>query len=342
MTRILKTGILLVNLGTPDSPGLLDVLRYLNEFLTDGRVIDLPWAWRQCLVRGVIIPRRIRNSAKLYRRIWTEQGSPLLIHSQSVRDKLQAALGDDYVVSLGMRYQQPSLEQALRALQSPAIQRIIVVPLFPQYASATTGSIHEKVMQIVSRWAVIPELRFINSYPTQPHMIQAFAKQGQQFDVASFDHCLFSFHGLPERHLQKADSCGRCLKQASCCDTLATTNQHCYRAQCYETARALASELSLTPERYNICFQSRLGKEPWTQPYTEDAIRTLAQKGCQRLLVFAPAFTCDCLETIDEIGREYAHLFTKHGGHHLQLVPSVNDHPLWIEGLQSLVTQREP
>jgi ferrochelatase len=335
-----QTGVLLVNLGTPASCTTWNVFRYLNEFLTDGRVIDLPWALRQWLVRATIVPRRLRASTKLYQRIWTAAGSPLLIHSLAIQSRLQAALGDEFMVSLGMRYQQPSLAMALDALQAPHIQSLIIVPLFPQYASATTGSIHQKVMETVSRWNIIPELRFINSYPTQPQLIQAFAMRGRALGLANYDHCVFSFHGLPKSQIQKADPCRRCLVESECCATRATSNQHCYRAQCYDTARALASELALTADQYSICFQSRLGKDPWTQPYTEDTLRDLAKRGSRRLLVFAPAFTCDCLETLDEIGREYAHQFQQAGGASLQLVPSVNDHPLWIEGLKALVLER--
>lgn len=335
-----KAGVLLVNLGTPDSPKPRDVFRYLNEFLTDGRVIDIPWLWRQLLVRLFIVPQRYRASAALYRRIWTPEGSPLLLHSQAVRDQLQQELGDQYIVTLGMRYQQPSIAHALKQLEQAHIQHLIVLPLFPQYASATTGSVHQQVMQLISRWQVIPDVRFVNSYPTQPQLIEAFYQRGQECEPHSFDHIIFSFHGLPERHLRKADRANCCLRNADCCNSLKRTNHSCYRAQCVATASALAERLSLRPESYSISFQSRLGKDPWTRPYTDETLLQLAQQGKKRLLVFAPAFTCDCLETIDEIGREYAHQFTQAGGEELRLVPGLNSHPIWIQGLAALVQNR--
>lgn len=334
-----KTGVLLVNLGTPDSPAPRDVFRYLNEFLTDGRVIDVPWLWRQLLVRLLIVPRRYRSSAKLYQKVWTADGSPLLLHSQAAKRLLQASLGDSYKVVLGMRYQNPSIEKALGELKEEGIHKLVVLPLFPQYASATTGSVHQNVMELLQGWQVIPETHFINSYAVHPLFLEAFYQRGLECDYTSYDHILFSFHGLPERHLRKADNCGRCLVQPDCCATAEPATQ-CYRAQCVATAEALASKLGLSPERYSISFQSRLGKDPWTRPYTDEALDRLADAGHKRVLAFAPAFTCDCLETLDEIGREYAHQFVERGGTELRLVPSLNDHPTWIAALDSLVKQR--
>ncbi len=333
-----KIGVLLVNLGTPDSARFGAVRRYLNEFLTDGRVIDLPWLSRQLLVRGVIVPRRFMNSTRLYQQVWTDRGSPLLLHSQETRDQLQQALGEEFHVVLGMRYQNPSLSSALEELRDAYVNQLIVLPLFPQYASATTGSVHAKVMETIKDWMVIPHLTFVNNYCTDAGFINAFAEVGRSYAPHEYDHVLFSYHGLPERHLTKADSSGQlCLKQKNCCASWNNQNRYCYRAQCYATTRALAEALDL--KEYSICFQSRLGNDPWTQPYTEETIRQCAEKGMKHLLVFAPSFTCDCLETILEIGKEYAEVFKHAGGEELTLVRSLNTHPAWIDALKNLVQQ---
>jgi ferrochelatase len=327
-------------LGTPDSPSPRDVHRYLIEFLTDGRVIDSSWLARQFLVRGVIVPSRYKQSAKSYKEIWTEDGSPLKVYGYRVRDGLQKRLGDDFHVELGMRYKNPSLDHVMEAFRKMRFKRILVLPLFPQYASATTGSVHQKVMEIVSRWEVIPEMIFMDEYATDPGLIKSFAHVAGSFDINAYDHVLLSFHGLPQRQLTKVDQCGHCLQKEGCCTTMVADNQNCYSAQCYATARGIVEELKLDKSRYSISFQSRLGKEPWLQPYTSDVIADLARRGKKRMLVFCPAFVCDCLETIYEIGEEYALEFKKEGGEKLDLVPGLNDHPVWIDALRDIVLQK--
>lgn len=336
----MTTGILLVNLGTPLSPKPKHVFKYLNEFLTDGRVIDLPWLKRQLLVRGLIVPLRFKQSADLYKKIWQKEGSPLLIHSYSVQKKLQELLGSQYKIALSMRYQTPSIEAGLEELKNAHVNELIVFPLFPQYASASTGSVHQKVMDIIKKWTVIPKLSFINSYPDHPKFIEAFCERGKQHDLQSFDHILFSFHGLPERHILNADCSGKCLK-GNCCQSLNSANKFCYKAQCYATAQGIAKGLNIEPKDYTICFQSRLGSDPWIQPYTVDVIQACAEKGHKRLLVFCPAFVSDCLETTCEITIEYDHLFRELGGEKLQLVESLNDHPLWIDAICSIALNKD-
>lgn len=328
-------GVLLVNLGTPLSYSPGDVRRYLNEFLTDGRVIDIPWFPRQLLVRGVIVPRRYRESASNYKVIWREEGSPLMIYGRSVQTLLQKELGDEVKVELAMRYQEPSIEKGLNRLQE--CSQIIVLPLFPQYASATTGSVHQKVMECISKWQTIPALNFINSYPVQEKMIEAFCSLAKEQNVDAFDHLLISFHGLPERQLKKADRHDYCLKSRDCCKKLCQKNRSCYSAQCHQTAYAIASGLGLADKEYSISFQSRLGKDPWIQPYTSDVLKKLAEEGAKKVLVMCPAFVCDCIETIHEIGVEYQEEFEQWGGEKLQLVTGLNNHPLWIEALKELV-----
>ena len=341
----MKTGILLINLGTPDSPSVPDVRKYLREFLSDPRVIDISAAGRWALVNFIIAPIRSSRSAKLYKKIWSEKGSPLLINSELQKKLLQEKLGSDYQVELGMRYQSPSIGNALEKFTKPTFKKIIVVPLFPQYASASTGSVHEKIMSIISKWQVIPEIKFINSFCNDKGFIRAFSEIGKKYHPGDFDHVLFSFHGLPERQIHKADCFDHCLprgqaglKKDDCCSVLGEKNSFCYRAQCFETARCMAREMKIAFEDYTVCFQSRLGSTPWIKPYSDKIIEELAKKGKKKLLVFAPAFVSDCLETIYEIGVEYDLLFKKNGGEKIQMVESLNDHPLWIEALTKLCT----
>lgn len=333
-----KTGVLLVNLGTPNSPAVPHVRRYLREFLMDGRVIDIPFPQRYALVNGIIAPFRAPKSAKTYHGVWTENGSPLKYYGLRNEEQLQQALGDDYVVKLAMRYQHPSIEAGLADLQQQGLTEIIVVPLFPQYASATTGSVYEKVMDVVKKWPVIPQLRFVNRFLDHPKFIEAFVQLGRKYMAQhEYDHFLFSYHGLPERQIRKGDVTKTVCQLGDCCTTLRADNQHCYRSQCFETTRRLVQELGIPDGRYTTCFQSRLGRDPWIQPYTEDTIRELAAGGVKSVLAFSPAFVADCLETTIEVGEEYKELFEQLGGQHWQLVESLNDSPIWIETLVDLV-----
>lgn len=328
-----------MNLGTPRSFRPRDVFLYLNEFLTDPRVIDAPWLKRQLLVRGLIVPFRYRQSAKLYRHLWTDDGSPLLFHGQAVQKRLQELLGGDYRVVLAMRYQSPSIQEGLDQLQRESLDELIILPLFPQYASATTGSVHQKVMECLKRWQLFPKLIFLNHYFEHPALINAFCARAAQYSLCAYDHVLLSFHGLPERHIRRVDVTGRCLSNR-CCEGLCGDNRFCYRAQCYATARAIAKELNLNKTDYSICFQSRLGKEPWIQPYTTDVIHACAHRGDKRLLVFSPSFVCDCLETTSEISEEYGEAFKALGGEELQLVEGLNSHPVWIEALRQMILEQ--
>lgn len=330
------TGILLVNLGTPDSPETGDVRKYLIQFLTDERVIDIPALNRHLLVRGIIGPFRAPKSAKSYKAIWTDKGSPLKFISEAQRDLLATTLGPAYQVELAMRYQNPSIESALNKFKGRSLSKLVILPMFPQYASASTGSVHQEVMRIVATWPVVPRMEFINSYPTHEGMIEAFVALGQQHDLHSFDHILFSYHGLPERQLIKADIHNHCLQSADCCETWHDRNHYCYSAQCHATTRALVQALHIPADKYTVCFQSRLGKTPWKQPYTIDVIEQLAKAGKKRMLVFCPAFTADCLETIFEIREEYNEAFQHWGGEQLTLVDGLNTHPRWIQALADL------
>ncbi len=333
-----KKGILLVNLGTPDSPATADVRKYLDQFLMDERVIDIPKLNRTLLVKGIIVPFRSPKTAKLYKEIWNENGSPLLFYSRLQAKMLQERLGSDYHVELAMRYQSPSIESALANLKAGLVESIQVIPMFPQYASASTGSVMQLVMELVSKWPTVPPISFVNSFHDNELMIKVFAENAKKHHVESYDHVLFSFHGLPERQLLKCDHTGSyCLKSADCCQTLNDTNKFCYSAQGHDTARLIAKELNLSKDQYTVCFQSRLGKEPWVQPYTTDVLKKLAAEGKKRLLVFSPAFVADCLETLYEITVEYHEEFKALGGDHVQLVESLNDSPVFIEALAGMV-----
>lgn len=333
-----KTAVLLINLGTPDSPGVSDVRTYLTQFLNDPRVIDIPWLWRKILVNLIIVPFRAPKSATIYRKLWTPEGSPLLYYSVKVQKLLQDALGGKYDVHLAMRYKNPSLPDVLAEMRKRAYDEIVVLPMFPQYASSSTGSALEEVMRIVKEWWVIPEIRFISQYCVHPAFIDALVARGQSYDATRFDHVLFSYHGLPERQVDKVHVKGTCADY-HCENELNDENRYCYRAACYATTRALAARLQIPPEKYTVCFQSRLDQK-WLKPFSDDIVRACAKKGMKRILVFSPAFTADCLETIVEIGMEYQEIFREHGGEKLQLVESLNDHPRWIECLRLLVTDR--
>ena len=334
-----KKGILLVNLGTPDSPETKDVRRYLNEFLMDPRVIDINPISRALLVKGIIAPFRSPKSAKLYKQIWSDEtGSPLLHYSKLQHQALAERLGDEYQVELAMRYQNPSIESALNRLKAALVESIQVIALFPQYASASTGSVYDKVLGLVKDWQTIPSISFENSFHDNELMIQAFADNGKKYGPENYDHVLFSFHGLPQRQLIKCDHTGNyCLKSNDCCNTLNDVNKYCYSAQSHHTARLIAEKLNIPREKYTICFQSRLGNDPWVQPYTTKIVAKLANEGKKRLLVFCPAFVADCLETVYEVTEEYGAEFKALGGEHVQLVESLNDSPTWIDALEKMV-----
>ena len=333
-----KTAVLLINLGTPDSPSVGGVRKYLFQFLNDARVIDIPWLLRALLVNLIIVPFRAPKSAKIYQELWTKEGSPLLLHSKNVTQKVQEKLKDKADVYLAMRYQSPSIDSVLEEIRKKNYAKIIVIPLYPQYASSSTGSTLEKVMQIISKWYVIPELSMVSQYYDEAGYLDAFAERGKAHIEDKYEHILFSYHGLPVRQVDKVYENGPCSDH-HCEDQLDEENAFCYKAACYETTRQIASRLNIPKEKYTVAFQSRLDKK-WLEPFSDKVVEELAKKGVKKLLVFSPAFTADCLETTIEIGSEYKEIFEEHGGQHLQLVESLNDHPLWIDTLEKMVLER--
>jgi ferrochelatase len=327
-----KTGVLLINLGTPDSPSVGNVRSYLAQFLNDPRVIDIPWLLRKMLVNLIIVPFRAPKSAKIYQKLWTENGSPLLYYSKRVKELLQTELGDTHDVYLAMRYKNPSISSVLEEMRKKNYSKIIVLPMFPQYASASTGSAHEEVMRVISKWWVIPDVKFIAQYYDHPLFIEGFAERGRKYKIDDYDHVIFSYHGLPERQVDKVYTDGKLCADHNCEDEITEENQFCYKATCYATTRLLAAKLNIPKEKYTVSFQSRLD-EKWIKPFSDVVVKECAQRGMKKLLIFSPAFTADCLE----IGDEYQEIFHEHGGEKVQLVESLNDHPTWIGCLKDLV-----
>ena len=337
-----KTGVLLLQLGTPDSPKLSAVRRYLSEFLNDGRVIDIPWLLRKILVNGIIVPFRAPKSAKIYRELWEigKGQSPLLTHTIEVKEKLQSHFKDASVtIEMAMRYQNPSMDSVLEKMRLANYDQIIILPLFPQYASASSGSAIEKAMNIIRKWWVIPEVKIVNQFWDNEGYIDSIVERAKEFNISSFDHVLFSYHGLPERQVDKVyegkDLCG----EQPCETEINEKNKFCYKATAFATTRLIAAKLNLKENEYTVCFQSRLDKK-WLTPFSDKVVEEWGKKGAKNLLVFSPAFVADCLETIIEIGSEYQEIFEKYGGEKVQLVPSSNTHPLFINGLVQIIKER--
>ena len=336
-----KTGVLLIQLGTPDSPSTSDVRTYLSEFLNDPRVIDLPWLARKLLVNGIIVPFRAPKSAKIYKKLW-EHGngvSPLLTYTQSVQKLLAERLQNDNItVEMAMRYQNPSMDVVLDRMHKANYEQIIIIPLFPQYASASSGSAIEKAMNLIRKWWVIPEIKIVSQFYDHPAYIDSIVERAKAFNFDDYDHILFSYHGLPERQVDKVYDNGLCEDQP-CESTINEENKFCYKATSYATTRLIASKLGLKESDYTVCFQSRLDKK-WLTPFSDVIVEEQGNKGAKKLLAFSPAFVADCLETIIEIGDEYQEIFEEHGGEKVQLVPSSNDHPRFIDCLEDLVRTR--
>ena len=339
----LKTAVLLINLGTPDSPSVSDVRKYLFEFLNDPRVIDIPAIARFILVNLIIVPFRAPKSAKIYEELWVNnslpggiKGSPILYFGKSVQEKLQNTLGNEFDVYLAMRYKDPSVDDVLAEMYKKNYEELLVIPLFPQYASATTGSIIDKVMKRMSKWWVIPEVKFISQFYDNDGYINTVVEQAKKYNLDEYDHVLFSYHGLPVRQVDKVYKDGTLCEEHNCETEINETNKFCYKAACYATTRLIVNKLDIPAEKHTVCFQSRLDKK-WLEPFADKVIIEQAKKGAKKLLVFSPAFVADCLETLIEIGVEYQKLFEENGGEKVQLVESLNDHPMWIETLKEIV-----
>lgn len=334
-----RPGVLLINLGTPDAPQTPEVRRYLRQFLSDPRVLDINPVGRAALLNLIILPTRPAKSAAAYREVWTDQGSPLLFHGQALAKGISERL-TGAVVTLAMRYGNPSIEAGLRHLQEAGCDEIIVFPLFPQYASSSTGSAVEAIYQEASKLWNTPFLRIIPPFYDDPEFIGSFADVARPvLDEMQPDHVLFSYHGLPERHVTKSDATGgqHCLQSADCCKTITFANRQCYGAHCHATTEAIKSALGLEDARTSAAYQSRLGRTPWLKPYADFEVVELAKRGVKKLAVFCPSFVADCLETIEEIGIRAEEDFKKAGGEELRLIPSLNSTDRWLDGASAIV-----
>ena len=333
----MKKGVLLVNLGSPDSTTTKDVKKYLGEFLMDERVIDIPYLVRALLVKGIILNTRPRKSAKAYRKIWWPEGSPLIVLSKRLHKKVQEKV--EIPVALAMRYGNPSLEFGLQQLVNQGVTNVLVVPLYPQFAMATTETILVLAQQLVEEKFPTLQLESLPAFYNKKDYIQNLAASIQEYKN-SFqpDYILFSYHGVPERHIKKSDvTKSHCKIDGQCCITSSAAHEFCYRHQCYETTRQVAEALGLEEGTYSTSFQSRLGRDPWLQPYTDATIDGLAQKGIKKLAVATPAFVSDCLETLEEIGMEAAHSFKENGGEDFLAIPCLNDREDWVATLSNWI-----
>ncbi len=333
-----KKGILLMNLGSPDSTAVPDVRRYLREFLMDGRVLDAPYPIRWFLVNCLILPKRPRESAHAYEAIWTREGSPLVVTSKAVQRLLQQRV--DMPVELCMRYQNPTPEVALASLQRQGVTDVHLIPLFPHYAMSSFETAVVRVRELVGR--SYPNLRLTSQEPyyNHPDYIAALVASAADYLKQPHDHLLFSYHGIPERHLRKSDPTGsHCLMAQNCCSGDHPSHQFCYRAQCFKTTELFVKAAGIPAGKWSISFQSRLGRDPWLKPYTDFELERFAREGKKRLLVICPAFVSDCLETIEEIGMRGKASFEEGGGESLQLIPCMNEHPRWIDALAGMTRQ---
>jgi ferrochelatase len=328
-------------LGSPDDAKPLAVYRYLTEFLNDPRVIDLPALGRFILVNLIIVPFRFLNSTKLYKQLWTKEGSPLINYGKQLRELVQAEFsGDEVKVYIAMRYGKPSINEVLKEMEKEHFHKLVILPLFPQYASATNGSAIEKSLRLIKEWYVVPDIKIISQFFDHPAYINTFIKIGAGYKPENYDHILFSYHGLPLRQLDKVYEDRNCNNH-SCEHEINDENLYCYKATCYATTRLIAAGLGIPESKYTVCFQSRLSNK-WMEPFADAVVKEMAKNGTKKLLVFSPAFVSDCLETNIEIGHEYLELFKEHGGEQLQLVESLNIHPDWVKGIRNLIAQELP
>lgn len=307
----------------------------------DPRVLDVNWLARFCIVNFAILPTRPKQSAHAYQSIWFPEGSPLVVISRKVQSRLQQRLG--IPVELAMRYQNPSIPSAVRRLADQGVDEVIVIPLFPHYAMSSYETAVERVREVVARLA--PQMKILVQPPfyDHPEYVAALVGSARDYLARGYDHLLFSFHGLPERHLRKSDPTGcHCLTADNCCETPSPAHATCYRAQCFRTVAAFVQQAGVPARKYSVSFQSRLGRDPWLKPYTDLELPRLAAQGVNRLLVICPAFVSDCLETLEEIGLRGRETFLNAGGAEFALIPCLNEHPLWLDALEKMTSRLEP
>lgn len=339
MSEKAKRAVLLMNLGSPDSTSVKDVRRYLNEFLMDERVIDIPYILRLLLVRGLIVPPRAPKSAEAYRTIWTKEGSPLIVLTRQLQEALQQQLTEP--VEIAMRYGNPSPEQAYdRLLQKyPALEEVIALPLYPHYAMSSYETAVEYAKKQYAAKKYPFRLRFIEPFYKEPDYIHALAEKIRPFLAQEYDHILFSYHGVPGRHIKKSDTTGcHCLRSANCCETASPAHATCYRHQVFTTTKLVTEQLGIPTGKFSISFQSRLGKG-WLEPFTDIRLEEMPKEGIKKLLILCPAFVSDCLETLEEIEERGKETFLQAGGEHYTMIPCLNKEPLWVNAVAKWVKE---
>ena len=329
-----RKGLLLINLGTPDDPGYFSVFKYLRQFLMDPKVITVPYILRFILVSLVIVPFRAFSSGKIYKKIWTENGSPLIVNTSALAEKVSKKV-PHIEVEFAMRYQSPSIEDKLKKLISQNLDEIIILPLFPQYSTATTGSVFDEISRVLKKQSVTPSIKFINQFYEQESFIDSWEDKLKSFDVDKYDHILFSYHGLPTKAVDDIYDDSLCADN-NCENKITNENKFCYKATCYETTRLIASRFNLPSDKYTVSFQSRLTKN-WIEPFTDEVLEDFPSKGIKNILVLSPAFTADNLETLYEIDDEYKELFIENGGKSLTMVPSLNDSSKWADSIVKII-----
>jgi protoporphyrin/coproporphyrin ferrochelatase len=332
-----KQAVLLVNLGSPCSTDSPDVRAYLKEFLSDRRVFDAPSPIREYVLFGKILPFRPKKTSAAYQRIWTPEGAPLMVISRKVQALLQAQV--DVPVALAMRYQNPSIRSVLQKLAEQGVEELFLIPLYPHYAMSSYETVVVKVREDLAEIAPRMQLDVLPPFYAEPDYIDALVESAEPYLEKGYDHIVFSFHGVPERHLRKGDpSKAHCTRVPDCCRSCSPVHEVCYRAQCIRTVDEFVKKANIPPEKHTITFQSRLGKEPWLEPYTDEELERLGQSGdVKKLLIICPAFVSDCLETLEEIAMEGKHAFLEAGGEEFTHIPCMNDHPAWIEFLRRRV-----
>ena len=327
--------VLLVNLGSPDNADTPSVRRYLNQFLMDRYVIQLPWLLRRIIVSLFVLPKRPKSSAEAYKSVWMTEGSPLIVLSQRLKQAVQARL--EIPVSIAMRYGNPSIESELVTLgQRPEITEIVYIPLYPHYAESTVETSIEEAKRVIAKHKLNITLTVIEPFYDNPDYIDVLALSAEPYLKQDYDHIVFSYHGLPESHITKLDKSGQhCLQRADCCQQPNDAHKTCYKHHVMRTTQLLTNKLGLEQDKYSVAFQSRLGRAKWLGPNTEDRLRQLAQSNIKNVLVICPAFVTDCLETLEEIAIRGQRVFIEAGGTKLTLIPCLNDHPAWVDVLAS-------
>jgi len=334
----MRRAVLLINLGTPDNPDRKAVGRYLKEFLNDPMVIDLPAIARWILVNGIIIPFRVSKSSALYRRVWTNKGSPLLFHMQNLKEKLQVLAGDEYEVFMAMRYCKPSIDNLLAEINNQTIDQLLVWPCYPQFATSTTGSVIRKVETLLPNLININKVNIVRQFYTTDAFINSYVLRIDEYNPENFDHLLFSFHSVPINQINNMHPSVHC-NDCNCELQMPDYGAECYKAACYDTARRIAQKLNLTDDSYSVAFQSRFARK-WLGPFVSDNLKDLRKRGVKRLMVAAPSFTTDCLETLVEIGMDYRQQFLKLGGEELTLVECLNAFDPWVNSLHNEIISR--